>query len=475
MISRHLDRGAVAAAPGSLASAPSPKQTPSSSSVHAASAFAVLGLVPELTRALAEEGYVTPTPIQTEAIGPALRGRDLLCCAQTGTGKTAAFVLPTLQRLARDVPKSGKIRALVLTPTRELAAQIGERAGAYGKHLGLKHTVIYGGVGQRPQEEAIRRRPDLLIATPGRLLDLVQQRLVDLSGITVLVLDEADRMLDMGFIHDVRRVLAVVPKVRQTLFFSATVPAEVQKLAQSLLVSPVEIAVTPERTTAETVRQSVHHVSRADKRAVLERILRGDGAERVIVFTRTKHGANRLSDQLGRAGVVSAAIHGNQSQGARERALESFRVGSTQVLVATDIAARGIDVDGVSLVVNYELPNVPESYVHRIGRTGRAGSSGAAVSLCDETERTLLRDIERFLGNTIPVASGAVPLPSAGRAPMAAPVRTSPAPVRTSPAPVRTSPAPAAPGAAPAPRTVPAAPPGYSQRRGRHFGPRRGR
>ncbi len=373
------------------------------------SQFTPLGLRPELTRALADEGYTIPTPIQERAIPAALDGRDLLCCAQTGTGKTAAFVLPTLQNLAK-VARTGRIRALVLTPTRELAAQIGERTGAYGKHLRLTHTVIYGGVGQRAQEDAIRRRPDVVVATPGRLLDLLEQRIVTLEGVEVLVLDEADRMLDMGFIHDVKRVLARLPAVRQTLLFSATVPPAVRGLAEGLLRNPVEIAVTPQSTTAETVRQSVHHVARSDKRALLERILKGEGAERVIVFTRTKHGANRLSDQLERAGIGSAAIHGNKSQGARERALEGFRAGSTQVLVATDIAARGIDVDAVSLVVNYDLPNVPESYVHRIGRTGRAGATGAAVSFCDETERSLLVDIERMLRGRIPVASaGALP------------------------------------------------------------------
>ena len=367
------------------------------------SPFSALGLIPALVSALEAEGYRDPTPIQCEAIGPAIAGADLLCCAQTGTGKTAAFVLPILQRLSAS-PRAGHVRALVLTPTRELAAQIGERTAAYGKHLNLKHAVIYGGVGQRAQEDAVRRRPDILIATPGRLLDLMQQGVISLHGIETLVLDEADRMLDMGFIHDVKRVLVKLPARKQTLFFSATMPPAARGLASELLRKPVEIAVTPKATTAETVRQSVYLVPRNDKRPMLERILRDEERGRVIVFTRTKHGANRLADQLLRAGIGAAAIHGNKSQGARERAIGGFRNGTTPVLVATDIAARGIDVDDVALVVNYELPNVPESYVHRIGRTGRAGKGGRAIAFCDETERGLLTDIEHFLRARIPRA-----------------------------------------------------------------------
>ncbi|MBK8937600.1 MAG: DEAD/DEAH box helicase [Polyangiaceae bacterium] len=382
--------------------------------VHA-SPFFDLGLDVRIVRALVEEGYAEPSPVQVEVIPAALDGRDVLACAQTGTGKTAAFVTPILQHLSADT-RAQKIRGLVLTPTRELAAQIGDRIRAYGTHLQLKWTVIYGGVSQMHQETALRRRPDILVATPGRLLDLLGQKLVDLSGVTHLVLDEADRMLDMGFIHDVRRVLAYVPKKRQTLFFSATIPSAVADLANGMLVDPAKVSVTPLLTTAEKIDHSVVFVERNDKRSVLEHVLKDAGVTRAIVFTRTKHGANRLSEQLGRSGIVAAAIHGNKSQGARERALSSFKEGTTRVLVATDLAARGIDVDGVSHVINYELPNVPESYVHRIGRTGRAGAAGVAISLCDGEERALLRDIERFIKACIPtndlggrVASSAPP------------------------------------------------------------------
>jgi ATP-dependent RNA helicase RhlE len=356
-----------------------------------------------LVRAVASEGYETPTPIQLQAIPPLLDGRDLLGCAQTGTGKTAAFVLPILHRLAERSAKK-RIRALVLTPTRELAAQIGERTGAYGRHLGLTHTVIYGGVGQRPQEQALGRRPEIVVATPGRLLDLMAQGFVDLSELEVFVLDEADRMLDMGFIHDVRRVIRALPERRQTLLFSATMPRDIGELARTILHDPVKVAVTPVATTAELVTQSVYFVRRADKRALLESVLRAEGVERTLVFTRTKHGANRVAEQLTRAGIGAAAIHGNKSQGARERALSDFRAGKIPVLVATDIAARGIDVDGISHVVNFDLPNVPESYVHRIGRTGRAGARGSAVSFCDAEERPFLRDIERLIRQKVPVA-----------------------------------------------------------------------
>jgi ATP-dependent RNA helicase RhlE len=365
--------------------------------------FEELGLCPELLRAVAAEGYERPTPIQQRAIAPVLEGRDLLGCAQTGTGKTAAFVLPILQRLARGT-RTGKIRALIIAPTRELAAQIEERVTAYGRHVGLRHAVIYGGVGQRAQEDALRQRPDILVATPGRLLDLMEQRYVRLDGVEIFVLDEADRMLDMGFINDVKRVVAAVPKDRQTLLFSATIPSEIARLVSSVLRDPVRIDIAPDVTTAERVDHCVYFVARADKRALLERLLREEGAQRSIVFTRTKHGANRLAEQLDRSGIVALAIHGNKSQGARERALEGFKVGSVAVLVATDLAARGIDVDGISHVFNYDLPNVPESYVHRIGRTGRAGASGRAIAFCDPEERPLLRDIERFVKKPIPVA-----------------------------------------------------------------------
>ncbi len=366
--------------------------------------FAALGLVEPLLRALAAEGYATPTPIQAAVVEPALDGRDVLACAQTGTGKTAGFVLPILQALGA-APASGRIRALIVTPTRELAAQIGERIQAYGRHLRLRHAVIYGGVGQRRQEVALRERPDIVVATPGRLLDLVQQGFVRLDGVTHYVLDEADRMLDMGFIHDVRRISALLPAKRQTLLFSATIPPAIDTLARGMLVDPVRVRIAPAVTTAETVDQAVVFVPRAKKREVLEQVLRDVEVERALVFTRTKHGANRLANQLTRAGIDSAAIHGNKSQGARERALAAFRDGSTRVLVATDVAARGLDVEGISHVINFELPNEAESYVHRIGRTGRAGQSGRAISFCDHEEKTLLAGIERFIRRRLPVTT----------------------------------------------------------------------
>ncbi|HXX66008.1 MAG TPA: DEAD/DEAH box helicase [Polyangiaceae bacterium] len=367
------------------------------------SPFRALGLSRRIVRALIGEGYTTPTPVQAEVIPCALGGRDVLGCAPTGTGKTAAFVLPILEALATS-ERNGCIRALVVTPTRELAAQIAERVSVYGRHQDVRHALVYGGVGQRSQEIALSRSPDVLIATPGRLLDLMQQGLVRLDGVTHLVLDEADRMLDMGFVHDVRRICAALPRRRQTLLFSATIPTDIESLAGGMLVDPVRVTVAPEVTTAEKVAQSVVFVARNEKRAVLERMLRTAGVERALVFTRTKHGANRLSEQLARSGIESAAIHGNKSQSARERALQDFRSGLTRVLVATDVAARGIDVDGVSHVFNFDLPNVAEAYVHRIGRTGRAGASGSAVSLCDPLdERSLLRDIERLIRQRLPV------------------------------------------------------------------------
>lgn len=365
--------------------------------------FAALGLHRDLVRAVAAEGYEKPTPIQAKSIGPVIEGRDLLGCAQTGTGKTAAFVLPILQRLGRG-KRTGKVRCLIVAPTRELAAQIDERIGAYGRNVGVRHIVIYGGVGQRPQEEALKRSPDILVATPGRLLDLMSQGYIKLDGIEILVLDEADRMLDMGFIHDVRKIIAAVPVQRQTLLFSATIPGEIAKLIASVLKDPVRVDVAPQLTTAERVEQGVFFVAgKGDKRHLLERLIREEKAERSIVFTRTKHGANRLAEQLDKAGIKSAAIHGNKSQGARERALEGFKKGTLAVLVATDLAARGIDVDGISHVFNFDLPNVPEQYVHRIGRTGRAGASGKAIAFCDPEERSLLRDIEKFIKRSVPV------------------------------------------------------------------------
>jgi ATP-dependent RNA helicase RhlE len=402
--------------------------TPEIERAIAESPFTGLGLSQPIVRAVLDEGYTQPSPVQAEVVPRALEGRDVLAGAQTGTGKTAAFVLPVLQRLSAapapaPAPTGARpIRALILTPTRELAAQIGDRITAYGQYLSIRHTIIYGGVSQQRQEIALRSHPELVVATPGRLLDLMQQGFVRLDGVTHFVLDEADRMLDMGFVHDVRRVVAALPRPRQTLFFSATIATPIETLARTMLVDPARVSIAPAVTTAETVEQSVMFVEKTEKRALLERVLReagGDGAlARTLVFTRTKHGANRLCEQLDRAGIGSAAIHGNKSQGARERALDGFRKGTTPVLVATDVAARGIDVEGVSLVVNFDLPNVAESYVHRIGRTGRAGATGKAISFCDREERSLLADIERLIRRRLPVAGGGVrpePRPDGGR------------------------------------------------------------
>jgi ATP-dependent RNA helicase RhlE len=369
--------------------------------------FSDLQLIDPLLRAVADEGYTIPTPIQAEAIPHVLQGRDLLACAQTGTGKTAAFALPILQRLAAAPPSTSRrrpIRVLVLTPTRELAAQIGESFDVYGKHLRLKTTVIFGGVGQGNQERAIAAGPDILVATPGRLLDLANQRLVSFDALEVFVLDEADRMLDMGFIHDVRRVIALLPRRRQTLFFSATMPPDIIDLSASILTDPAKVAVAPIASTAEKIAQQVYFVDKADKRALLEHVLGDPAIERVLVFTRTKHGANRVAEGLARARISAEAIHGNKSQGARERALAGFKKGATRVLVATDIAARGLDIEAVTHVINFDLPDVPESYVHRIGRTARAGASGIAYSFCDREERSMLGAIERLIRMRIAVA-----------------------------------------------------------------------
>jgi ATP-dependent RNA helicase RhlE len=370
----------------------------------AESPFTALGLAAPFVRAVLDEKYEKPSPVQTEVVPHVLAGRDVLACAQTGTGKTAAFVLPILQQLGEKAAPG--VRALVLTPTRELAAQISERVAAYGKYKGVRHTVIYGGVNQHRQEIAMRNQPELIVATPGRLLDLIGQRFVRLDTVTHFVLDEADRMLDMGFVHDVRRIVGFLPTRRQTLFFSATLAPEVETLARGMVVSPARVSIAPTVTTAASVDQSVVFVARADKRRLLETLLRAESVGRALVFTRTKHGANRLCEQLDRAGIGSAALHGNKTQGARERALEAFRRGTTRVLVATDLAARGIDVEGISLVVNFDLPNVAESYVHRIGRTGRAGASGRAISFCDSDERSLLGDIERYIRRRLPEMKG---------------------------------------------------------------------
>ena len=374
--------------------------------------FSELSLIEPLRRALETERYTRPTPIQEKAIPVVLDGRDLLGCAQTGTGKTAAFVLPILQRLAAEPGRRG-IRALVLAPTRELAAQIDERVAAYGRHLGIRHTVVFGGVSQFRQVRALERRPSILVATPGRLLDLANQRLVDLSMVSVLVLDEADRMLDMGFVKDVRRIVAMTPTTRQTLLFSATMPKDIVDLARSILKDPMRIDVAPAARTPDKVQQSVYFVARADKRQLLERLLRARDVDRALVFTRTKRGASRVARLLDGAGIRAGAIHGDKTQGARERALAEFRRGTTPVLVATDIAARGIDVEGVSHVINYDMPDAAESYVHRIGRTGRAGATGIALSLCDHDERGVLRDIERLMGARVPIANAGDSRPGA--------------------------------------------------------------
>ncbi len=362
-------------------------------------------LLPPLQRALAEEGYVTPTPIQARTIPPLLAGRDLLGCAQTGTGKTAAFALPILQRLAREPRPNagGRPRALILAPTRELAAQIGQSLRAYGRHLPVTHTVIFGGVGQRPQELALERGVGIVVATPGRLLDLMQQGFLRLDGVDIFVLDEADRMLDMGFIHDIRKVIARLPARRQSLFFSATLPPEVVALARTLVRDPVHVTITPDQPAVESIAQKILFVDRANKDALLVRLLQETGMNRVLVFVQRKHAANKVCETLQRAGIRAAAIHGNKSQGARTAALAGFKAGAVRVLVATDIAARGLDVEDITHVINYHLPMEPETYVHRIGRTARAGADGDAISFCGAEERDLLRDIERLLRTAIPV------------------------------------------------------------------------
>ncbi|AUN95119.1 DEAD/DEAH box helicase [Pseudazoarcus pumilus] len=376
--------------------------------------FTGLGLAAPLLRAISEAGYTTPTPIQAQAIPLVLAGGDLLAAAQTGTGKTAGFVLPVLHRLLDKPaanPKAGRPRCLILTPTRELAAQVEESVQTYGKHVDLTSMVMFGGVGINPQIQALRRRVDLLVATPGRLLDHIGQKTLDLSGVEILVLDEADRMLDMGFIRDIRKVLALLPKQRQNLLFSATFSDEIRQLANGLLSNPGCVEVARRNTASELVDQSVYMVGQKQKRELLAWLIRENRWEQVLVFTRTKHGANKLAEYLGKNGIPSAAIHGNKSQSARTRALGDFKDGSLPVLVATDIAARGLDIDQLPQVVNFELPNVAEDYVHRIGRTGRAGATGAAVSLVDGEETRLLAGIERLIKRRIEraEATGFVP------------------------------------------------------------------
>jgi ATP-dependent RNA helicase RhlE len=368
--------------------------------------FENLKLIEPILRALKTEGYTTPTPIQEQAIPIVLNHRDLLGCAQTGTGKTAAFSIPILQLLYQDRlqhKEQKTIKALILTPTRELAIQINESIAAYGKHTGLKHLVIFGGVSQGPQTDALRRGVDILVATPGRLLDLMNQRFVHLDHIKMLVLDEADRMLDMGFVHDVKKIIAKVPAKRQTLFFSATMPAEIQQLANTILTNPEKVEVTPVSSTAETIQQELYYVEKNDKRSLLAHILKDKNIKTALVFTRTKHGADKVVKDLVKIGITAEAIHGNKSQNARQRALNNFKNRTTRVLIATDIAARGIDIDELTHVINYEIPNIPETYVHRIGRTGRAGASGIALSFCDQEELDFLKDIHKLIAKQIPV------------------------------------------------------------------------
>ena len=377
--------------------------------------FKTLRLIQPLLSAVHSEGYTIPTAIQQEAIPHVLEGRDLLGCAQTGTGKTAAFALPILQRLHghATIPKSSghagaarhsrPIRALILTPTRELAAQIGESFRVYGQHMGLRHTVIFGGVKQGPQTLALHRGVDILVATPGRLLDLLNQRLLSLRDVEIFVLDEADRMLDMGFIQDIRRVIAQLPARRQTLMFSATMPGEIRALAETILQKPVQVKVAAESPAADTVKQALYFVDHQSKPALLEHLLEDPQITRALVFTRTKHGADKVVRRLAHAAIVAEAMHSNKSQNTRLRALANFKAGKTRVLVASDIAARGLDVDNISHVFNYDLPNVAETYVNRIGRTGRAGARGQAISFCSEEQRDDLREIERLLGKAIPV------------------------------------------------------------------------
>jgi ATP-dependent RNA helicase RhlE len=366
--------------------------------------FDDLGLSSDLLQAVKREGYTTPSPVQARAIPPLLEGRDVLGIAQTGTGKTAAFALPVLHIMANGHPRNPRtIRALILSPTRELAAQIGERFAAYGRSMNLRHQVIFGGVNQNPQVRSLQRGIDILVATPGRLLDLVGQGHIDLAKVEFFVLDEADRMLDMGFIHDIKKVLKLLPDQRQNLLFSATMPESIATLANSFLRDVVTVEVTPETVTVDRIEQHVMFMKKADKRRALVDVIISEQVHCGIVFTRTKHGANRLVKQLGQAGIDAAAIHGNKSQGARTRALDGFKSGDIPILVATDIASRGIDVDGITHVFNYDLPNEPESYVHRIGRTARAGRTGKAFAFCEATEAGYLVGIERLIGQTIPV------------------------------------------------------------------------
>jgi len=365
--------------------------------------FKELNIMPSILRALVKENYTEPTPIQEKAIPPILNGRDILGCAQTGTGKTAAFAIPILQQLSQEVVVEAprKIRALVLTPTRELAHQIFDSFNTYGQYTKLKYTVIYGGVSQKSQEGFLKRGVDVLVATPGRLNDLIQQKLVDLKHVKVFVLDEADRMLDMGFINDVKKVIAKLPVKKQTLLFSATIPPEISKMSNAILVDPVKIAITPISSTVDIIKQSIYFVDKGNKKNLLLHILKDKAIVSALVFSRTKHGADKIVRELTNANISAAAIHGNKSQNNRQLALNNFKSNLLRVLVATDIAARGIDIDELTHVINYDLPNIPETYVHRIGRTGRAGLGGTAISFCDIEEKPFLKDIEKLINKKI--------------------------------------------------------------------------
>jgi len=370
--------------------------------------FENLNIIQPILRALKEEGYETPTPIQDQSIPAILQRRDILGSAQTGTGKTAAFAIPILQIFNEEQkfdrgPR--KIKCLIVTPTRELAIQIGESFEAYGKYLNIKHTVIFGGVNQHSQTKKLQTGVDILIATPGRLLDLMNQRYVDLQYIKIFTLDEADRMLDMGFIHDVKKIIAKLPQKKQSLFFSATMPPVIVDLTKNLLVNPIKVEVAPVSSAAETVQQKLYHVDKSNKRDLLIHVLKEKEIRSALIFTRTKHGADKVARFINQAGINAEAIHGNKSQNARQKALSNFKTKRTRILVATDIAARGIDIDDLSHVINYEIPNVPETYVHRIGRTGRAGASGIALSFCDLEEKSYVRDVEKLLNTSIPIVT----------------------------------------------------------------------
>ena len=367
--------------------------------------FQSLNIIEPILKSLKEEGYTTPTPIQAQAIPIVLQGTDLLGCAQTGTGKTAAFAIPILQLLSANkvYDRRKKIRSLIVTPTRELAIQIGESFTAYGRHTGLTNTVIFGGVGQNPQVNTLRSGVDILIATPGRLLDLMNQGHLSLKDVEIFVLDEADRMLDMGFIHDVKKLLAVLPKKRQSLFFSATMPPEIVKLASTILINPSKVSVTPVSSTVDIIKQYVYFVDKGNKNLLLLEILKDKNIKTALVFSRTKHGADKVVKFLLNHNIKAEAIHGNKAQNARQRALTNFKAQTTRILVATDIAARGIDVDDLEFVINYEMSNIPETYVHRIGRTGRAGAKGTAISFCDAEEKEYLRDVEKLISKKLEV------------------------------------------------------------------------